>query len=270
MIDESDSNSNSYSDSCSTQRTLEGDRILWEDTTAMVINKPACLLTQAAQGIDSLERRVDHFLRARQSDSGVTTTRPYFAFPHRLDRPVSGAILVARNVRAARRFGEQFQSRKIGKTYWAVCSPVPMEDEGLWRDKLRKLPDLARGEVVSDDHPDGKEATLRFRVIERFVDRSGRTLGLVEIALETGRMHQIRLQFSHRGFPLMGDSTYGALGEFGPKVDDVREAMIALHSRAIEFHHPTTGVRRRVVAPVSKTWIDAFPEIGTILTAKAD
>ena len=270
MTDLSDSNSSSQSDAHSTEETLDLDRILWEDSTAMVVNKPTGLLTQAASGIDSLECRIDRFLRDRLRDSGDTSTRPYFAFPHRLDRPVSGAILVARNVRAARRFGEQFQSRKIGKTYWAVCSPAPSEDEGLWRDKLRKLPDLARGEVVSEDHPEGKEAVLRYRVIERFVDRSGKTMGLVEIALETGRMHQIRLQFSHRGFPLLGDGTYGAEGEFGPKVDDARDAMIALHSRAIEFHHPTTGVRRRVVAPVPKTWIDTLPEIGTILTAKVD
>ena len=90
-------------------------QILWEDSAAMVVNKPSGLLTQGAAGVPSLET----ILRA-QVASKCEANSPYLAFAHRIDRPVSGALLIAKNVRAARRFGAQFQSRKIGKCYLAI------------------------------------------------------------------------------------------------------------------------------------------------------
>ena len=99
---------------------MEGDalEILYDDGPVLVVNKPAGLLTQAPAGIDSLEVRVKEFYRRREGkppDANI-----YLGLPHRLDRPVSGAIVFARHARAAQRLSAQFENRTVAKSYWAV------------------------------------------------------------------------------------------------------------------------------------------------------
>jgi len=222
-----------------------GFDLLYEDGPCLAVCKPAGLLTQAPPGIDSLEVRIKQFLKTRDGKTGNV----YLGMPHRLDRPASGVLVVARHVRAARRLSEQFEGRTIRKTYWALVEGAGGDDEGTWEDYLRKIPDVARAEVVERDHPDARHAVLRFRVLQRWAD-----CRWLEIELETGRNHQIRVQSAARGCPILGDLAYGARQDFGPDVDDQRLRAIALHARSLEFHHPMTRERVGVTAPIPAAW----------------
>jgi 23S rRNA pseudouridine1911/1915/1917 synthase len=220
--------------------------ILWEESSALVVNKPAGMLTQGAAGITSVETSLREFLKRRDSHPAV----PYLGLPHRIDRPVSGALLVARNVRATRRFGGQFQSRKIGKKYWALIASRIEPPAATWIDFMRKIPDQPRAEIVGQEAEGARRAVLSYQVLGEFQTAAGDPRSLVEIQLETGRMHQIRLQFATRGYPLLGDAMYGAEVPFGPQFDDIRHRAIALHAREIRFFHPKSGIPTRVVAPL--------------------
>lgn len=219
--------------------------ILHEEGPCLVINKPGGLLTQAPPHIDSLEMQVKRFFKERENKPG----RVYLGVPHRLDRPVSGAIVLARHVRAARRISEQFQGRTVQKTYWACVEGSPREDQGCWQDAMRKIPGEARSEIVPADHPDAQKAVLHFQVIERLEDCSW-----LEIQMETGRTHQIRLQCSSRGLPIIGDRQYGSARSFGPAEDDDRRRWIALHARRLAFKHPMTREQVDITAPLSVHW----------------
>jgi 23S rRNA pseudouridine1911/1915/1917 synthase len=232
--------------------------ILWEDNAAMVVNKPAGCPTQAARSLESVETRLRAQLAARPNAPAV----PYLALAHRLDRPVSGALLVARNIRAARRFGGQFQSRKVGKCYLAICEGRIDAESAAWVDWLRKIPGRAEAEVVSPEIPGARRAALGWERLAELEGVGGTVATAVRVTLETGRMHQIRLQFAHRGWPLVGDAQYGATQSFGPEVADPRRRLIALHAWRLAFHHPKTGVRMHVTAPVPAYWMESFAALG--------
>ena len=206
-----------------------GFDLLYEEGPCLVVCKPGGVLTQAPPHIDSLEKRIKAFLKERDDKPG----RVYLGMPHRLDRPVSGVLVCAKHVRAARRLAEQFEGRIVSKTYWALVEGQVAEDAGTWTDYVRKIPDQALAEVVDRNHPDARIAILHYQVRERRKDSTW-----LEIQLETGRTHQIRLQTSHRGHPILGDSTYGSSVAFGPTTDEFRDRWIALHARRLEFRHP--------------------------------
>jgi RluA family pseudouridine synthase len=222
-----------------------GFDLLYEQGPCLVVSKPGGLLTQAPPHIDSLETRIKRFLKERDQKPGNV----YLGVPHRLDRPVSGAMVFARHVRAARRLAEQFQHRTVTKTYWALVEGQVAPGEGLWRDFLRKVPEQPRAEVVAQHDTDAREAVLRYCVL-----RTANGNSLLEILLETGRMHQIRLQAASRGHPVLGDELYGSAQPFGPAVDDVRARWIALHSRRLSFRHPMSREVVDVTAPLPDVW----------------
>src|SRR5215468_2606749 len=110
--------------------------ILYEDNHCLAVAKPAALLTQGVPpGIPTLEARAKAYLKERYHKAGNV----YLGIPHRLDRPVSGVVLFARNTKAARRLAEQFQQRQVRKTYWATVEGDVQPGEGTWHDWLRKL-----------------------------------------------------------------------------------------------------------------------------------
>lgn len=228
-----------------------GFEILYEEGPCLVVNKPAGVLTQAPPGIDSLELRIKRFLIERENKPG----KAYLGVPHRLDRPVSGALVVAKHVRAARRLSEQFEGRMVGKTYWAVVEGEVDSDHGKWTDRVRKVPNEARSELVGEEVKDARRAALSYRVRMRF---EGKTW--LEVTLETGRYHQIRVQTSSHGHPVVGDQLYGATLPFGPHVDDPRDRMIALHARDLSFRHPMTKEDVFVTAPLPAPW-SAFDKL---------
>jgi len=226
--------------------SLNGFDILYEEGPCLAVCKPNGLLTQAPPGIDSLEVRVKQFLKTRDGKSGKT----YLGVPHRLDRPASGILVLGRHVRATRRLSEQFQGRTIRKIYLTLVEGSCQEEEGTWTDYLRKVPDQARAEIVPQGHPDGRLAALRFRVIKRLDSCT-----FLEIELQTGRTHQIRVQTSARGYPICGDFQYGAVTSFGPRREDPRNRWIALHARSLTFRHPMTRLRESVTAPLTAAWL---------------
>ncbi len=226
--------------------TEMGFEVLYEAGPCLAVAKPGGLLTQAARGIDSLEVRVKEFLVARDSKQGA-----YLGMVHRLDRPVSGVLVMGTNRRTARRLAEQFEGRMVHKVYWALVEGEIEEESGTWRDYLRKIPDVAQAEIVDEHTPDAREAILKYRVVER-----REHLTWLQIQLETGRMHQIRVQAAARGWPVVGDQQYGAGRPFGRQFDDVRQRLIGLHARELGFREPKSWERVLVEAPLPQPWHD--------------
>jgi 23S rRNA-/tRNA-specific pseudouridylate synthase len=244
-----------------------GFEILYEDGSCLAVNKPAGLLTQAPQGIDSLEFRVKAYLLEKEGRGD------YLGVPHRLDRPVSGVILFGKYSRATHRLSEQFEKRQIDKTYWSVVEGTVEPDNGTWIDFVRKIPDKPLAEIVAPINPDAREAILHYTVLDRFklenqpldkltfdqlqndqLQNNKLTFTRLEIKLETGRMHQIRLQCSVHGHPILGDGSYGSLVPFGDHFDDERCREIALHARSIAFLNPTTREPIHLTAPLPNLW----------------
>ncbi len=227
---------------------IPGFQMLLEDGPCLVVLKPSGLLTQAPPGIDSLEVRVKTFLKAREGKSGNI----YLAVPHRLDRPVSGAMVLARHVRAAQRLSRQFERREVEKTYWALVQGMVDPAEGTWRDTLWKIHGQPRSQIVAADFPSGRPAVLHYRTLGQRAHGSW-----LEIQLETGRTHQVRIQAASRGHAILGDEHYGSAIPFGPPCDEPRERAIALHGRRLSFFHPMTRVPISIEAPLPAAWNDA-------------
>lgn len=227
---------------------MDSNAILLEEPSFLVLNKPAGLLTQAAPGVPSVQTELTRLLADRQA--GV---QPFVGLPHRLDRGTTGTLLVARNERSLKRFGLQFQSRKVEKRYWAVCEGEFASPTGTWVDFMRKIPERPVAEIVAADHPEARQAILHYQVVA-----SEAGLTWIEVQLETGRMHQIRLQAASRGYPVVGDWCYGAASRWGIADPEGRWQQFALHARSITFRHPLTGIPVLVEAPVNDPWFQ-FP-----------
>jgi RluA family pseudouridine synthase len=235
--------------------------VLIEDPWFLVVNKPIDLLTQAVVGVPSVQSQLIEQLR-------VSASNPFVGIPHRLDRMTSGVMVVARNQRALRRLSEQFAARSVRKEYLAwVFGNV--EEQGLWTDWIRKIPDVAKAELVEPDVDGARLAELEFETLDRrFIGLQVLTTGeqsqvsqprqketsLVRVALKTGRMHQIRIQFASRGHPILGDATYGGGIDFARQERETREPMLALHASRLEFSHPKTGERVVTQAPTPESF----------------
>ncbi|HMB08280.1 MAG TPA: RluA family pseudouridine synthase [Isosphaeraceae bacterium] len=218
--------------------------VLLEDNHCLAVNKPAGLLTQGdVTGDPSLIDAARAYLKTRYDKPGNV----FVGLVHRLDRPVSGVVLLARTSKAAGRLSAQFRAGTVEKVYWAVVEGrAPREESGewsdtLWKDELRNVVG-----VVPEGTPGGVEARLAFRVLER----RARTIAL-ELWPTTGRSHQLRVQLAARGFPIVGDRKYGAattLRAFDGK------PRIALHARRLTLTHPTRPEAISVSAPVPADW----------------
>lgn len=216
--------------------------ILFEDHHLIAVNKPAGLATQAPEGIPSLEALVKSYIKEKYNKpAGV-----YLGIPHRLDRPVSGVILFARNTKAAARVAEQFSQHIVTKVYWGWVEGNVSDDAGEWRDYLRKVPDVAKAEIVEAGTEGAREAVTPFTVLERRDDRM-----LLEFVPKTGRMHQLRIQAASRGHTILGDALYGSTRPFGV---DKEAPAIALHAHSLTLVHPFSKEPLRIEAPTPKTW----------------
>jgi tRNA pseudouridine32 synthase/23S rRNA pseudouridine746 synthase/23S rRNA pseudouridine1911/1915/1917 synthase len=228
-------------------------RVVWESPQASVVIKPAGIATQAPAGLPSLEFALRGQWFGEEAVARTSDPATYLALPHRLDRPVSGLLLVARTKRAARLLGQQFESRKVAKRYLAWVEGIYRPDKDVtaadpsgtvWHDRLRKLEGLPRAEIVADP-ANSQEAITTVRVLGYAADRT-----LIELSPETGRMHQLRVQSAHRGHPIIGDIRYGARQD--PAWDEAIEPdrypdrhlggeAIALHAWRLGFHDPISG-----------------------------
>lgn len=222
-----------------------GFDILYEEGPCLVVNKPAGLLTQAPPGIDSMELRIKELIRHR----GHPYDFVYLGVPHRLDRPASGAMVFCTKRRAAHRLSKQFEERSVNKIYWAFVEGRVSPQTGTWQDYLRKIPGNPQAEVVAQGLPQAQLAVLHYQVLA--VEDIGSWL---EIRLETGRTHQIRIQAASRSHPLLGDFQYGSKIPFGPQHEDQRLRAIALHARVLEFKHPMSKEPVSITAPTDINW----------------
>ena len=190
--------------------------LLYIDEHIIVCVKPARVLsTDEPGGLPELLRQ-----HLGEDKADIRTV-------HRLDRVVSGLMVVARTPQAASELSRQIRQDEFDKEYLAVVHGTELADEGLLRDLLLRNKAERKTYIVQEPGKDVQEALLEYRVLNRAKD-----LSRVQIRLLTGRTHQIRAQFSGRGYPLVGDRKYSLL-------DDGCE--IALWSYALSFAHPATG-----------------------------
>ncbi|WP_141734647.1 RluA family pseudouridine synthase [Oligoflexus tunisiensis] len=212
--------------------------ILYQDKALLAVNKPAGLLFHGyTKG-----------LPMPLVDQIKAEVQPYVGVVHRLDRPVSGVALFARNSKVAGRLGEQFQHRSLDKIYLTLIEGEPDAESAVLEDILEAPP--------STDRPSkGPQACVLTYVKLKSEDG----LTLLAIKLGTGRRHQIRMQLSRRGWPIVGDKEYGAQRMVpGTEALDHRFNPLALHAARLQFEHPMTQEPLRIQAPLPWYWPQEF------------
>lgn len=205
--------------------------ILYEDNHLLVVVKPSGMLSQADRtGDPDLLTIAKAYIKKAYAKPGAV----YLGLVHRLDRPASGVMVLARTSKAAQRLTRQFKQRQVTKQYLAWVENVPPV-RGTAVDHLRKRQQTV--EVVEPSAEGAKRAELRWeRLLHTEQD------ALLRVHLQTGRPHQIRVQCATRGFPIVGDARYGAQR----RLDD---RAIALHSFLLSLDHPTQRRRMTWQAP---------------------
>jgi len=178
---------------------MENLEILFEDESVTVAVKPPALLSERAEGGNGFADRL-----AARNPNG------YVGVIHRLDRGVGGVMVYARTPIAAARLSADVQAHRFEKEYLAWLHGRPQSDASTLRDLLFHDRMKNKTFVVERTRKGVKEAVLDYTVIGERTDSAGETNTLVKVRLHTGRTHQIRVQFSHRGHPLLGDGKYGA------------------------------------------------------------
>jgi 23S rRNA pseudouridine1911/1915/1917 synthase len=212
--------------------------ILYEDNHLLALAKPAGLATMGVSaGKASLLTLAKQYLKDRYVKPGNV----YLGVVSRVDAAVSGIVLFARTSKAAARLSEQFRSRSVEKVYWAIVESRVVPPSGEWVDWMAKDDAQHRMVRANPGAAGAQEARLSYRMLRP----AGEGL-LVEVRPETGRKHQIRLQFAARGYPIVGDKKYGSRRPF--------PIGIALHAHELAFDHPTTKRRISLIAPVPATW----------------
>ena len=226
--------------------------VLLERSGVVALAKPFGLATQAPAGFPSVES----WLRDRLPAGA------YLGVPHRLDRAVSGVLLMATTPRAARQLSRQFERRQVTKTYVAIVAPgaavSPVAGALVeWRDRIAKCPDAAAAAVVGLEDPAGREGVTWVRTLGEVAP--GRWL--LELAPLTGRMHQLRVQAAARGMPVVGDTLYGGPALAEGSDPDHRRRPITLHALSIRFRDPDSAEELVVTAALPSFWPAAAPPL---------
>ena len=207
--------------------------ILWEDNHLLIVSKPAGMLVQGdITGDRCLKDWAEEDVARRFRKPG----KAFIGLPHRLDRPTSGLVVLAKTSKALARINAVFSGRDIQKTYWAIVEGHVDPPNGRLVHHLVRDGKTKKSFVYQ--RPDAQEAILRYQILEK-----GDRYSLVEIDLETGRHHQIRVQLQAIGHPIKGDLKYGSKRS-NP------DGGIHLHARRISFIHPVSQERIEVLAPL--------------------
>jgi 23S rRNA pseudouridine1911/1915/1917 synthase len=214
------------------QNQASGLEILLENPDFFILNKPPGVSSSLDMGRSQSLMRLMH-------DQGISS---FPGLVHRLDTPVSGLMLWAAGKASLACLSQLFAQGKIHKRYWLIVPQGLDGPSGEWEDWVWHDRRSNKSFVVPKDHKRAKSARLRYRVLS-----PGDRFDLVEVELITGRTHQIRVQFAHRGFPLRGDLKYGARRSR-------KGGGIGLFSRQLSFNYPPTGETIDVTCPL--------PEIG--------
>jgi RluA family pseudouridine synthase len=206
--------------------------VIYQDKYLMIVNKPQGLMVEeAARGqlsvIRFLKKEFALDLRGNNILQNV----------HRLDKPVSGTLLIARKRSVLKILNEQFASREVRKTYMAIVSTPPPAAEGELRHWLTKDDEAKRANIKDVRSQLAVEVKLTYKILQQ---KEGKTL--LEIDLLTGKYHQIRAQLAHIGSPIIGDEKYGSAEKY------VEEGL-ALHASKLTFKHPIDGNMMTATAP---------------------
>lgn len=209
--------------------------ILYEDNHIIIVNKASGEIVQGDKtGDKPLSEIVKEFIKERDHKPGNV----FLGVAHRLDRPVSGAVVFAKTSKALARLNAMFASGDVHKTYWAVTRGTPGEPEAVLTHWIKTVERNNKSYASGTPQEGAKEARLRYRLVA-----SSERYNLLEVRLLTGRKHQIRVQLSAIGCPVKGDLKYG----------DKRsnpDGSISLHARRIQFVHPVSGKEIDITAPV--------------------
>jgi 23S rRNA pseudouridine1911/1915/1917 synthase len=212
--------------------------VLYEDNHLLAVNKPAMLPTMGVEeDRESLLTVAKEYIRQEYNKPGNV----YLGIVSRLDAPVTGLVLIARTSKAAARLSESFRSRDVRKLYLAAVEGTPPAEEGTLEHFLRKDERHRKVHVTHEGAEGAQAARLRYRTLG-----SAGGLSLLEVELDTGRKHQIRVQLAKVGCPIVGDRKYGASSEFSHG--------IALHSRQLELEHPVRRDALQLTAPLPASW----------------
>lgn len=212
-------------------------QILFEDNHLLVVNKRCGDIVQGDKtGDKPLNEVVKEYLKVKYNKPGEV----FIGTIHRLDRPTSGIVIYAKTSKALERMNKKFRDKEIQKSYWALVQKRTLIEQDRLEDYLIKNPKNNKSRVCSANQKGAKKAILSYKRIHEF-DR----YDLLEIDLETGRHHQIRVQLSSRGAIIKGDLKYGS-ARSNP------DAGISLHARKIKFIHPVKKEEMTLVAPLPK------------------
>lgn len=212
-------------------------RILYEDNHLLVVNKAVSEIVQGDKtGDKPLSELAKDYLKNKYDKPGNV----FMGVVHRLDRPVSGAVVFARTGKALSRMNDLVKERAIRKIYWAIVKNQPPQQTDTLRHHLRRDAVKNKSFVVKQPGTDTKEAVLTYKILA-----ASRDYYLLQVDLETGRHHQIRAQLAAIGCPIKGDLKYGF-----PRSNN--DASISLHARSLSFMHPVKKQLVHVLAPPPK------------------
>lgn len=210
-------------------------QVLYEDNHLIIVNKRAGDIVQGDKtGDKPLSEVVKSYLKDKYNKPGNV----YLGVVHRLDRPTTGIVLFSKTSKALPRLNKLFAEKRTNKTYWALVKNPPPKTEDTLINWLIKNPKNNKSKAFSKKTSEGKKAILHYKTL-KVLD----SYTLLEINLETGRHHQIRVQLSNIGSPIKGDLKYG----FNRSNKD---ASISLHARRLQFIHPVSNEKIDVEAPL--------------------
>ena len=213
------------------------DKVLYEDNHLLIVNKAAGDIVQGDKTGDTpLSDYGKLYLKQKYNKPGNV----YLGVVHRLDRPTSGALIMARTDKALSRLNLMLKEHKIKKTYWAIVEKAPKIESATLTNYLKKNPKNNKSYVVSKNTQGAKEAILNYKLIA-----SSDKYQLLQIELQTGRHHQIRAQLSNIGCIIKGDLKYGSKR-------NNKDASISLHARFLSFIHPVSKLEIKITAPTPK------------------
>ena len=209
--------------------------VLFEDNHLLSLNKPAGVLVQPDnRNNDSLEILVKEYIKNKYDKPGEV----FLGVCHRIDRPVSGVVVMARTSKALVRLNEMFKTKEVHKTYWAVVEKMPVAKEGTLVHWLKKDEGKNVSRAWDKEVPGTQRCELHYNWLGSIDNYH-----LLEVNPITGRHHQIRVQLSAMGCPIKGDVKYHAKR-------GNRNGSIHLHARKVEFIHPVKKEPIEIIAPV--------------------
>lgn len=209
------------------------ERILHEDNHLLVVNKMAGEPVQGdISGDEPLLEKVRNYIRVRYAKPGNV----FCGLVHRIDRPVSGAVVFAKTSKALSRMNEMVRNRDFDKTYWAIVEGCPEKTSGQLVNFLKKNAETNKSYVYDRETNGARQAELHYEVLA-----SSEKYSLLSVLLLTGRHHQIRAQLSHIGCPIKGDLKYGAKRS-------EPDGSILLHAKSLEFVHPVSKILLKIDA----------------------